>query len=164
MAKIILDIQYLKGQIKPMNAVNNRPVSGSGNADIDDPSSYDFTSTDQLFAEYVKTGLSRFTVREQQRKIRVKLRHIGFPSNQTEIKDNSMWKGKREQFFEFYVTAANYFKHKFPDFKLGGYESCGFYAIAEVTVNPGAHVSECSEYFLKYISNEKHTAPLDFFF
>ncbi len=46
MAKIILDIQYLKGQIKPMNAVNNRPVSGSGNADIDDPSSYDFTSTD----------------------------------------------------------------------------------------------------------------------
>lgn len=39
-----------------------------------------------------------------------------------------MWTGTKEQFFELYKTASIYLKEKFPDIKVGGYGSCGFYA------------------------------------
>jgi len=75
-----------------------------------------------------------------------------------------MWAGTREQFFELYRAAANYLKKKFPKIKVGGYASCGFYAINR----PGAtdfyksFVTYFDE-FLKYITAQATSAPLDFF-
>ena len=92
------------------------------------------------------------------------------PDNEPEIEDNPMWKGTKEQFFELYQVAASYLKGKFPHLKFGGYASCGFYKIANIAADPTAHISPRIEYFieffhdfLKYISDEKHKAPLDFF-
>lgn len=92
------------------------------------------------------------------------------PDNEPEIADNPMWKGTKEQYFELYQVAASYLKEKFPHLKFGGYASCGFYKIANIAANPNANISPRIEYFveffhdfLKYISDEKHKAPLDFF-
>lgn len=91
------------------------------------------------------------------------------PDNEPEIKDNPMWKGTKEQYFELYETAANYLKEKFPYIKVGGYASCGFYAISGDFVK-NANSSPRTGYFvdffhefLNYISSEEHKAPLDFF-
>ncbi len=92
------------------------------------------------------------------------------PDNEPEIKDNPMWKGTKEQFFELYRVASNYLKQRFPYIKIGGYASCGFYKIASIASDPNANVSERVDYFvtffedfLKYISDEKTKSPLDFF-
>ena len=86
---------------------------------------------------------------------------------------STMWQGTKEQFFELYVTAANYLKDKFPDLKIGGYASCGFYAAdlsgaEKENINPDwlkrlYYFIEFFHDFMKYISNPAHTAPLDFF-
>ena len=92
------------------------------------------------------------------------------PDNEPVIEDNPMWKGTKEQYFELYETASNYLKEKFPYIKIGGYASCGFYALYEEKVAKEAHVSARKEYFieffhdfLQYISSEEHKSPLDFF-
>ena len=92
------------------------------------------------------------------------------PDNEPEIRDNPMWKGTKEQFFELYRVASNYLKQRFPYIKIGGYASCGFYKIASIASDPNANVSERVDYFvtffedfLKYISAEKTKSPLDFF-
>ena len=92
------------------------------------------------------------------------------PDNSPSIEENNMWLGTKEQYFELYKTASNYLKSKFPEIKIGGYSSCGFYALHEDAVNREAHASERKEYFLeffhdflKYISSEEHKSPLDFF-
>lgn len=91
------------------------------------------------------------------------------PDNEPEIKDNPMWKGSKEQYFALYETTANYLKEKFPYIKIGGYASCGFYALTDNYVE-NAHSSSRTDYFieffhefLQYISAEEHRAPLDFF-
>ncbi|MBQ3492663.1 MAG: hypothetical protein IJA88_00995 [Clostridia bacterium] len=92
------------------------------------------------------------------------------PDNMPDIKDNPMWKGTKEQFFELYRVAANYLKEKFPHLKIGGYGCCGFYKITQELTAPEANVSPRNEYFIeffhafmKYITDEKTKAPLDFF-
>lgn len=92
------------------------------------------------------------------------------PENYENPKENNMWLGTKTQFFELYYVASTYLKKRFPDLKIGGYASCGFYAVAEKAANPDANVSPRVEYFisffkdfLAYISDEKHKAPLDFF-
>lgn len=92
------------------------------------------------------------------------------PDNEPEIKDNPMWKGTKEQYFELYRVTANYLKEKFPHLKIGGYASCGFYKIADIEADPNANISPRIDYFitffeefLQYITNEKTKAPLDFF-
>lgn len=91
------------------------------------------------------------------------------PDNFPEIRDNQQWKGTAEQFYEFYAISANYLKAAFPNLKIGGYGSCGFYAVLEKRSDPTARVSERTGYFidffrgfLEYIK-EKNPAPLDFF-
>nr|MBQ4318427.1 hypothetical protein [Clostridia bacterium] len=90
------------------------------------------------------------------------------PDNEPVIENNPMWRGTMEQFFELYDTAAAYLKKRFPHLKIGGYASCGFYAISNANFSETAHSSSRTEYFvefflefLKYISQRK--TPLDFF-
>lgn len=75
-----------------------------------------------------------------------------------------MWTGTKEQFFELYRVAANYLKKRFPEIKVGGYASCGFYAITGE--NTSSFYKSFVQYFndfLKYISAPGTRAPLDFF-
>lgn len=91
------------------------------------------------------------------------------PDNEPEIKDNPMWKGTKEQYFELYKVTSNYLKEKFPEIKIGGYGSCGFYALRG-DFAASANSSPRTEYFIEffdeffdYITSEEHKAPIDFF-
>ena len=90
------------------------------------------------------------------------------PDNEPEIADNPMWRGTKEEFFEFYTTAAKYLKEKIPHLKIGGYGSCGFYQIAEIESSSTANISPRTEYFVEFFHEfmayiRKENAPLDFF-
>lgn len=73
-----------------------------------------------------------------------------------------MWMGTQEEFFNLYKVSASHLRACFPSLKLGGFASCGFYAI---------DVPDCSEFyrkfvpwalnFLDFVAAEK--LPLDFF-
>lgn len=91
------------------------------------------------------------------------------PDNEPDVKDNPMWKGSMEDYFKLYEITSNYLKEKFPDILIGGYASCGFYALSE-TIAGNANSSTRTGYFiyffeefLKYITSEEHKSPLDFF-
>ena len=89
------------------------------------------------------------------------------PENSDDISDNHFWLGTDEEFFRLYDTAAKYLKGKFPDLKIGGYGSCGFYALTKTNaLNTGA--SSRNRYFVTYFQNfldyiKEHNSPLDFF-
>ena len=90
------------------------------------------------------------------------------PDNEPIICDNPMWRGTPEQFFELYDISANYLKKRFPHLKIGGYASCGFYALSDADFSETAHSTSRVGYFVeffhdffKYISKRK--TPLDFF-
>lgn len=92
------------------------------------------------------------------------------PDNYPDIKDNQMWAGTFEEYLKLYEVSANYLKEKFPEIKIGGYSSCGFYEILKQKSAEEAHISsrtnyfiECFEKFLKFISSKEHNSPLDFF-
>ncbi len=92
------------------------------------------------------------------------------PDNQPHKEDNPMWDGDAEQYYRLYSAAANHLKSRFPDIKIGGYASCGFYEILNSTPKTDAHISTRTEYFieffhgfLKFISSKEGKAPLDFF-
>ncbi len=92
------------------------------------------------------------------------------PDNEPEIADNPMWKGTKEQYFALYETTARYLKDKYPYIKVGGYASCGFYALYEDGFVAAAHSSTRTGYFieffhdfLKFISSDEHKCPFDFF-
>lgn len=63
------------------------------------------------------------------------------------INNNSTWQGTKEQFFDFYKTAATHLKSCFPDLKIGG---CAV-----------AYDEEFAELFLNTMA--KDNVPLDFF-
>lgn len=86
----------------------------------------------------------------------------------------AMWKGTKEQYFELYEVTANHLKACFGDtIKVGGYASCGFYAMdsdPDFDGMGGREAATFEEFFLQffrefllYISSEEHKAPLDFF-
>lgn len=80
---------------------------------------------------------------------------------------NMMWLGTWEQYMDLYGTAATYLKAKFPQLKIGGYGSSGFYAITGAGVK-AANVSPRFEYFvdcfLAFLDRaRKEKWPLDFF-
>ncbi len=89
------------------------------------------------------------------------------PENSDDISDNHFWTGTDEEFFRLYDTAAKYLKKKFPSLKIGGYGSCGFYALTNTNaVNTGA--SPRNQYFVTYFRNflkyiKEHNSPMDFF-
>lgn len=75
-----------------------------------------------------------------------------------------MWQGTKEEFFKLYSTAAKYLKKTFPNLKIGGYASCGFYGCTRPDASDflKSFVPYLHD-FLKYITAEKTKAPLDFF-
>ena len=90
------------------------------------------------------------------------------PDNAPKIEDNPMWKGTQEEFFALYDITSKHLKSRFPDLKIGGYASCGFYAISDSDFSETAHSTSRVGYFVeffhdffRYISEKK--SPLDFF-
>ncbi|MGM9624921.1 MAG: hypothetical protein ACI3XM_04345 [Eubacteriales bacterium] len=88
---------------------------------------------------------------------------------------SAMWKGTKEAYFELYAVTANHLKACFGDsIRVGGYASCGFYAMDADPERNGMRgqneANSLQEFFLIfmreffiYISSEEHRAPLDFF-
>ena len=77
-----------------------------------------------------------------------------------------MWSGTREQYFELYRIASKRLKEEFPKIKVGGYASCGFYAVNRADRKENEFY--CGfitwyEKFLKFVTSKKTAAPLDFF-
>lgn len=77
---------------------------------------------------------------------------------------NAMWKGNAEQYYELYRVASTYLKEKHPDIKVGGYASCGFYALGNPNSSPrGRYFINFFTGFLNYLKNQPKRLPLDFF-
>lgn len=74
-----------------------------------------------------------------------------------------MWTGTEEEFFALYTTTANHLKSCFPDLKIGGYASCGFYAITRECDDFHKGFITYFDRFLDHISAADTQAPLDFF-
>lgn len=90
------------------------------------------------------------------------------PDNFEDPMENQCWRGNKEQYYELYGVASKYLKDKFPHLKIGGYGSCGFYAIAK---EAEAHFANCGpryDYFIDFFDGflayvKAHNCPLDFF-
>ena len=85
-----------------------------------------------------------------------------------EPEGDQMWMGTKEQFFELYKVASKYLKEKFPHLKIGGYASCGFYAIAQDIDAKHANIEPRFYYYYEYIQDflkfaTENNCPLDFF-
>ncbi len=90
------------------------------------------------------------------------------PDNFPDIEDNCMWKGTFEEYMELYKTASTYLKAKFPYIKIGGYASCGFYALFKDEVVRIANSSDRTDYFMDCFCKfmefaRENSLPLDFF-
>ncbi len=78
-----------------------------------------------------------------------------------------MWRGTKEEYFELYDVTSRHLKACFPDIKVGGYASCGAYAMlgdkTEKNDAPerAAYWIEFFESFLDFL--DKNRCPLDFF-
>lgn len=73
-----------------------------------------------------------------------------------------MWTGSKEQFIELYKVASKHLKAKFPEIKIGGYGSCGFYSAFR------AGTSDFFKGFLTWFDDflttcKAENCPLDFF-
>ncbi len=84
-----------------------------------------------------------------------------------DLSGNAMWQGTRKDYFEMYTVAAKHLKACFPHLKIGGYASCGFYAILKNYVKE-ANSTPMTENFLEFFHLflayiKEHDAPLDFF-
>jgi len=73
-----------------------------------------------------------------------------------------MWSGTMEEYFKLYSTTAKYLKKQFPEIKVGGYASCGFYSVTR------QDTTDFYKGFLRWfdeflIDVKKENAPLDFY-
>lgn len=76
---------------------------------------------------------------------------------------NPMWSGSPEEYYRLYEISANHLKKTFPELKIGGYGSCGFYQVTRDFGGRGEYFIDFFKGFLEYISDPSHSAPLDFF-
>ncbi len=84
------------------------------------------------------------------------------PDGHYDPDQNQMWYGTMEQYFELYRTASTYLKEKFPQLKIGGYASCGFYALTCGGEDPHhQYLIRFFEQFLDFC--QQNRCPLDFF-
>ncbi len=89
------------------------------------------------------------------------------PDCQEEAAVNNFWQGTPEEFYRLYDVTAKYLKTKFPELKIGGYGSCGFYALTKTNaVNTGS--SPRNQYFITFFEDflayiTEHDTPMDFF-
>lgn len=83
------------------------------------------------------------------------------PENDVD-ENNPMWQGTKEQYFQLYETAAKILKSEFPEIKVGGYASCGVYAIDSKT--PAPRMQYFVDFMHEFLAGIKENgAPLDFF-
>lgn len=89
------------------------------------------------------------------------------PDCQEEPSVNNFWQGTPEEIFRLYDVTAKYLKNRFPELKIGGYGSCGFYALTKTNaVNTGS--SPNNQYFITFFEDfleyiEENNTPMDFF-
>ena len=84
------------------------------------------------------------------------------PENHVDPKLNEMWTGSAEDYYELYSVTAKHLKKCFPHLRIGGYASCGFYAIT--TDTPSAREQYFVDFFDGFLKSVKENgAPLDFF-
>ena len=81
--------------------------------------------------------------------------------------ENMMWRGTKEEYFDLYTVTSKHLKSRFPHLKIGGYGSCGFYALSNQFVET-ANSSQSLTYFLRFFEEflehvKKEGCPLDFF-
>ena len=95
--------------------------------------------------------------------------------NEPEVQKQMMWCGTPEEYYHLYDVTAKHLKSCFPHLMIGGYASCGFYAIAPKaavdpetlmpgTIPPSEHEQRLMDFFFgffKYI--KEHGSPIDFF-
>ena len=89
------------------------------------------------------------------------------PDNYEDPLENHMWRGSKEQYYEFYAVASKHLKNRFPHLKIGGYSSCGFYDLQKSFVKE-ANSSPRFEYFINFFDGfldyiKNNNCPLDFF-
>lgn len=90
------------------------------------------------------------------------------PDNFPDIADNCMWKGTFEEYEELYKITSVHLKKRFPNIKIGGYASCGFYNLFEKNYISDANSTSRTEYFIECFHKfmkfvKENELPLDFF-
>ena len=96
--------------------------------------------------------------------------------NEPEVQNEMMWCGTFEEYYRLYDVTAKHLKKCFGDkIRVGGYASCGFYAIApKYTVDPSTHMpgtippSDHEEKLMRFFYGffdyiKAHNSPIDFF-
>ncbi len=181
-------------------------------ADVNDPTNYDFTFTDLLINNLIEANVEPYyrlgiTIENQAY---IKPYHTFPPKdyekwaqicehiirhytegwadgyhhkityweiwNEPEVQNEMMWCGTFEEYFRLYDVTAKHLKSCFGDrIKVGGYASCGFYAVApKVTVDPETNLpgtippSEHEEKLMRFFYGffdyiKAHGSPIDFF-
>ena len=89
------------------------------------------------------------------------------PENSDDLSDNHFWLGTDEEFFRLYDVTAKHLKERFPELKIGGYGSCGFYALTKTNAL-NTRATSRNQYFVTYFQNflkyiKEHNSPMDFF-
>ena len=79
---------------------------------------------------------------------------------------SQMWNGTGEDYYRLYDVTSKHLKAKFPNIKVGGYASCGFYAVSNRILDK--QNSPGREYFLNFFHGfmkyiKEHNSPIDFF-
>ena len=89
------------------------------------------------------------------------------PDDTADIKYNPMWRGSKEDFFELYEITAKHLKKCFPNLKIGGYGSCGFYEIAGGLCSATDHDIDTQyfvDFFIEFMERARERdIPFDFF-
>ena len=95
--------------------------------------------------------------------------------NEPEVQNQMMWCGTNEEYYRLYDVTAKHLKARFPHLSIGGYASCGFYAIAPKfrvdpetnlpgTIPPSDHEQRLMTFFYGFFDYIKaHNSPIDFF-
>lgn len=86
-------------------------------------------------------------------------------NNGIDPKENSMWRGTAEDYFELYEVTAKHLKKRFGDsIKVGGFASCGFYSLFGDTEHPHPQHKYFTDFFLRFLDFIDETkSPIDFF-
>ena len=89
------------------------------------------------------------------------------PDCQPVPEENNFWQGTPEEYYRLYDVTAKRLKSRFPDLKIGGYGSCGFYALTQTKASNTGSSSQ-NEYFITFFKGfldyiSERGTPMDFF-
>ena len=89
------------------------------------------------------------------------------PDNGATAQENHMWTGTPDDYYRLYDITSKLLKQKFPYIKIGGYGSCGFYALNNAD-NSYANSSSRLKFFIDFFDGfldyiKEHNCPFDFF-